>query len=146
MADRSPASEPVPASASASASDEPDTEFAGQLDTESDDTESAGELDAESDAESDDTESDDTESDDTELELAAVPAQDRSLTNRWWWQGAVLVLTGIAVIGWQWNIVSTDKAIPATWVMIVIGACVIVFGGIVAWRDRPQRPGSPEAV
>lgn len=74
-----------------------------------------------------------------------APAQDRSLTNRWWWQGAVLVITGIAIIGWQWSIVTTGKAIPATWVMIVIGAAVILFGAVMVWRDRPQRVDSSAA-
>ena len=68
----------------------------------------------------------------------ALAGSERSLDRRWWWSAAVQAIVGIAVIGFQWEVIADGEAIWATWVMVVIGAGLIVAGGITAWRDRPQ--------
>lgn len=65
--------------------------------------------------------------------------RSRSLTERWWWQAAVLIIAGGAVIGFQWDVLANGEPIAATWAMVVIGAGVIVFGAVVAWRTRPRQ-------
>jgi len=63
----------------------------------------------------------------------------RSLTHRWWWQAAVIAVTGAAIIGFQWEVISGGEPIAATWVMVGIGAVAVVAGAVVAWRSRPGR-------
>jgi len=65
---------------------------------------------------------------------------NRSLTHRWWWQAAVIAVTGAAIIGFQWEVISGGEPIAATWVMVGIGAAAVVAGAVVAWRSRPHRP------
>lgn len=64
---------------------------------------------------------------------------NRSLTHRWWWQAAVIAVTGAAIIGFQWEVISGGEPIAATWVMVAIGAVLVVAGAVVAWRSRPGR-------
>jgi hypothetical protein len=67
----------------------------------------------------------------------ALAGSERSLDRRWWWSAAVQAIVGIAVIGFQWEVITGGDAIWATWVMVVIGAGLIVAGALTAWRDRP---------
>lgn len=39
------------------------------------------------------------------------------------------------LIGFQWEVISTDQAIPANWVMVVLGGGVVVAGLVILWRD-----------
>lgn len=73
----------------------------------------------------------------------ALAGSERSLDRRWWWHAAVMVIVGIAIIGFQWEVITTGQAIWGTWVMVVIGAVLIVAGGITAWRDRPDPSEQP---
>lgn len=74
-----------------------------------------------------------------------------ALTDRWWWTGVALMLVGVVVIGWQWDVVTKGDAIVATWVVVAIGAVAVVVGAAWLWRDRPRRgdddaadgPGGP---
>ena len=70
-----------------------------------------------------------------------LAGSERSLDRRWWWQGFVFAIVGVAIIGFQWGVITSGQAIAATWVMVVIGAALVVAGGVTAWRDRP-RPDS----
>ena len=73
----------------------------------------------------------------------ALAGSERSLDRRWWWQGFVFAIVGIAIIGFQWGVITTGKAIGATWVMVVIGAVLVLAGAVTAWRDRSR--GRPAA-
>jgi len=70
----------------------------------------------------------------------ATPMPDRSLAGRWWWQAFVVGITGVVVIGFQWNVVRDGEAIAATWAMIALGVAAVVAGCVIAWRTRPGRP------
>jgi hypothetical protein len=70
----------------------------------------------------------------------ALAGSERSLDRRWWWSAAVRAIVGFAVIGFQWEVITSGQAIWATWIMVAIGAALLVSGGATAWRDRPQRP------
>ena len=73
----------------------------------------------------------------------ALAGSERSLDRRWWWQAFIFAIVGIAIIGFQWEVLTTGQAIWATWVMIAIGAVLVVAGAVTAWRDRPGgRPTS----
>jgi hypothetical protein len=95
----------------------------------------------------DDATFDDDATDDTARELEPVdddadeaddePAHDRSLTARWWWQGAVLAATGVVVIVWQWGVISSGDAIAANWAMVALGLAAVAAGGVLLWHDRP---------
>ena len=52
-------------------------------------------------------------------------------------------IVGFAVIGFQWEVLTSGQAIWATWLMVVIGAALLVSGALTAWRDRPNR--TPES-
>lgn len=52
----------------------------------------------------------------------------RSLTNRWWWQSAVIVVAGLAVIGFQWDVIGPGQANAGNWVMAAVGAAAVLFG------------------
>lgn len=70
----------------------------------------------------------------------AAPVNDRALTNRWWWQGAVAAATGVVVIVWQWNAIGSGEGIVANWVMVALGVAAVVAGAVMAWHDRPRGP------
>ncbi len=70
----------------------------------------------------------------------ALAGSERSLDRRWWWSAAVRGIVGFAVIGFQWEVITSGQAIWATWIMVAIGAALLVSGGVTAWRDRPNRP------
>lgn len=72
-------------------------------------------------------------------DAAAQEPPRRSLDTRWWWQAAVLVIAGVAIIGFQWSVVGAGDAIAATWVMVGIGVVLIGYGAVVAWRTHPSR-------
>lgn len=67
-----------------------------------------------------------------------LDGSERSLDRRWWWQAFVFTAVGIAIIGFQWQVITTGQAIVATWIMVVIGAGLVVVGAVTAWRDRPR--------
>jgi hypothetical protein len=68
----------------------------------------------------------------------ALEGSERSLDRRWWWQAFVFTIVGIAVIGFQLGVITAGQAIVATWIMVAIGAALIVAGPVTAWRDRPR--------
>ena len=80
---------------------------------------------------------------DPRTSIEPSPTEDepgsRSLTQRWWWQAAVIVIAGLAIIGFQWEVISVGESIAATWVMVGIGAVAVVMGAVLAWRSRPGR-------
>src|SRR5665648_804619 len=65
---------------------------------------------------------------------------NRSLTHRWWWQAVVIAVTGAAIIGFQWEVISQGESIAATWVMVGIGAVAVDAGAAVwpAWTFWPS--------
>ena len=69
----------------------------------------------------------------------ALAGSERSLDRRWWWQAFVFAIVGVAIIGFQWGVITSGDAILATWIMVAIGAALIVAGAVTAWRDRPRR-------
>ena len=73
----------------------------------------------------------------------ALAGSERSLDRRWWWQAFVFGIVGIAIIGFQWEVIATGEAIAATWVMVAIGAVLIVAAAVTAWRDRPGGRSAP---
>lgn len=68
-------------------------------------------------------------------DAANEPAPRRPLGDRWWWTGVATALVGAVLIGFQWEVISTDQAIPANWVMVVLGGGVVVAGLVILWRD-----------
>lgn len=73
----------------------------------------------------------------------ALGGGERSLDRRWWWQAFVFTIVGLAIIGFQWGVITSGQAIVATWIMVVIGAALIVAGAVTAWRDRPRPDPKP---
>lgn len=79
------------------------------------------------------------ETSDSQADDETPEPRRRSLDTRWWWQAAVLIIAGGAIIGFQWNVITGEQAIAATWVMVAIGAVLIGYGAVVAWRTHPSR-------
>lgn len=67
-----------------------------------------------------------------------------SLTHRWWWQGAVVAVAGVAVIAFQWEVISTGAANPANWVMVALGGAAVVYGLVEVLRARRQVTGTED--
>lgn len=63
-------------------------------------------------------------------------AGNRSLDSRWWWSPALMIVVGVAVIGYQVSAYTNGGGIWMNAVMIVIGAAVAVAGLVSLWRAR----------
>lgn len=60
-------------------------------------------------------------------------AGNRSLDSRWWWSPALMVVVGVAVIGYQSGPIRTGDAIVLNWVMVAVGA-VVAAAGLLSLR------------
>lgn len=74
-------------------------------------------------------------------------SQPASLTHRWWWQGAVLVVAGIAVVAFQWEVIPSGEANVANWLVGLLGAGAIGYGAVelVAAQRRRRADDAPPA-
>lgn len=59
-----------------------------------------------------------------------------SLTHRWWWQAAVVMAAGVAVVAFQWEVISSGEANVANWVMVAAGVAAVVYGAVELARAR----------
>lgn len=63
----------------------------------------------------------------------------RSLNERWWWSGALWTGVGIAVVAYQWPVITDSGPAPsslwANWTMAVVGAALAAVGAWRLWKD-----------
>lgn len=64
-------------------------------------------------------------------------AGNRPLTTRWWWSPVLMVVVGVAVIGYQVSAYTNGGGMWMNAVMIAIGAAVAVAGLVSLWRAYP---------
>ncbi|MCL3862422.1 hypothetical protein [Actinotalea sp. K2] len=67
---------------------------------------------------------------DDDVTWTGMPA----LHKRWWWSAAVSAVAGAAIIGFQYGAV-VDGGVWLNWVMIAVGALLVVRGGFLLKKD-----------
>lgn len=73
-------------------------------------------------------------------------AGNRPLDTRWWWSPALLVVVGVVVIWFQWSAIGAGSGIALNWVMVAIGAGVVIAGLVSLRRAHAAQrdaTGSP---
>lgn len=80
--------------------------------------------------------------------------RSRALNQKWWWSGALWTGVGIAVVAYQWPVLTDSGPAPsslwANWLMAVLGAGLAAVGLWRLWRDwtlerARQASGADEA-
>lgn len=66
-----------------------------------------------------------------------------SLTERWWWRGALWIVAGGAVAWYQRPVIQDGTAIWANWLMVAVGVVLAGLGAVRLWRawQVQQRQG-----
>lgn len=78
---------------------------------------------------------------------ASTWAGNKPLDRNWWWSPALMIVVGLAVAGYQYSaIAGEDGGIVLNWVLVVIGAGVVVAGLVSLRREWEIEQGRRTAA